>query len=81
MKAIALRYFIAHTAAVSNFVLLQHQGLAKRSVALNRSSRITGNLRYIVSASHDGSVRVWDVSTGQDQCCLRLGSVLFRATE
>jgi WD40 repeat protein len=76
LKGLALRYLSGHTGPVASFLLLQHQGSSTHSPVATRSSRITGPLKFIVSASQDGSIRVWDITTGLDQCFLRLGAAL-----
>lgn len=76
LKGLALRYLTGHTGPVVSFLLLQHQGSNHNAVAATRSSRITGSLKFIVSASQDGSVRVWDITTGLDQCFIRLDVAL-----
>jgi WD40 repeat protein len=37
---------------------------------------ITGDIRYILSASEDSTVRVWDLTTGYDVCFIRLTNPL-----
>ena len=75
MKGIALRYLTGHTAPLASILLLDHNPSSTDERA-TRASRITGKLRFVVSASHDGSIRVWDVRSGIDQCFLRLGQAL-----
>ena len=76
LKGIALRYFCGHTGPITGLCLLDFKAGSSASEATTRASRITGRLRYFVSGSQDGSVRVWDVATGVDQCLLRLGPPL-----
>jgi len=71
-----MRILVGHTKPVMECFMLEDEPEPGKEQIIERRSMITGDIRYIVSASEDSTVRVWDLTTGYDVCYVRLQNPL-----
>lgn len=72
-----MRVFVGHTGPISKVFLLNDPDEPEDDDDTPQRSRITGNVKNIVSASKDGTIRVWDIATGYDVCFSRPGQPIL----